>query len=251
METANANGGNDWKKSATRQLLHDDLVAGLHEGKTLKEFYQSRGEYRAIDYVLWTSRFYSMKKTVAKGGGNNNTNNNNNNGVIQTSKRAATVKEVHWLKDSRRQTMEADLMDGIDEVMTPREYYEMHPEFQSITYELWLTRYNSLKKIVNNLKLKAAKFKLKVEHDRKIFPAPATNYRNEPRWDGSSAQTLLKADVTNGKHKTMAPRDLWKTQEAYQRYPLDVFRNHIYQEKRYQRFVKGMNKMQISKKANK
>jgi hypothetical protein len=147
--------------------------------------------------------------------------------------------------------MEDDLMDDIDEVLTPQEYYNMRQEYNDIPYKLWLTRYNSLKKSINDSKSKAVDFKLKVEHDRKIFPVPVTNYRNEPRWEGSSAKKLLRADVTSGKHKTMAPTDLWKTQEAYQQYPLDIFRNHIYQEKRYQLFCKGMSEMQLNKKANK
>lgn len=33
----------------------------------------------------------------------------------------------------------------------------------------------------------------------------------------------------------MKPKKLWNTKKEYKEFPLDVFRNHIHQEKRFQR----------------
>jgi hypothetical protein len=33
----------------------------------------------------------------------------------------------------------------------------------------------------------------------------------------------------------LKPKELWKTKREYKEFPLDVFRNHIHQEKRFQR----------------
>ena len=74
-------------------------------------------------------------------------------------------------------------------------------------------------------------------HDRKIHPKRAHNDRGEPRWEGSEAERLLQQDVKDGKDKTMKPHDLWFSHEEYQKYPKDVFRGHIYQERRCQKFL--------------
>lgn len=38
-----------------------------------------------------------------------------------------------------------------------------------------------------------------------------------------------------GKAYKMKPKELWSTKKEYKDFPLDVFRNHIHQEKRFQR----------------
>ena len=52
--------------------------------------------------------------------------------------------------------------------------------------------------------------------------------RGYPRWDGSTAQKLLK----EGQHKLQKPLELRKTQQLYKQFPPKVFRDHIYQEER-------------------
>lgn len=56
--------------------------------------------------------------------------------------------------------------------------------------------------------------------------------RGYPRWDGSSAQRLLKLDVTAGAHMIMKPQVLQSTRDEYKPFPLKVFIDHIYQEKK-------------------
>lgn len=53
-----------------------------------------------------------------------------------------------------------------------------------------------------------------------------------PPWCSSKAEALLKADVDQEKHKSMAPKDLYETNNEYKKFPLVVFRNHIHQETR-------------------
>ena len=49
------------------------------------------------------------------------------------------------------------------------------------------------------------------EHDRLLFPPATHNQRGEPRWHGSQTEGLLKYDVTEKRHETMAPQLLHKT----------------------------------------
>jgi hypothetical protein len=68
------------------------------------------------------------------------------------------------------------------------------------------------------------------DHDVFLYPKNSTNQRGETRWCGSTAETLLRQDIQVGKHDTMKPMELHKTREEYEKFPLDVFRGHIYQE---------------------
>lgn len=63
-----------------------------------------------------------------------------------------------------------------------------------------------------------------------------------PEWEGHEAQRLLKIDMAAGLHKVMAPSELWEMDErsAYREFPLTVFRSHIYQEGRTEKFLKSL-----------
>ena len=51
-----------------------------------------------------------------------------------------------------------------------------------------------------------------------------------PNWHQHEARHLLAKDVEKGRHEDKAPLKLWMERNEYQEFPLDVFRNHIYQE---------------------
>jgi hypothetical protein len=76
-----------------------------------------------------------------------------------------------------------------------------------------------------------------LDHDRQIYKESEFNQRNEPRWQGSQAEQLLKADISSGKHNGMKPSILYKTQQEYQKFPLHIFRGHIYQEEKLIKFL--------------
>jgi hypothetical protein len=68
-------------------------------------------------------------------------------------------------------------------------------------------------------------------------PKKTHNHRGEPRWEGGLAERLLKLDIADNKHLRLKPEVLRITKAAYQDYPLKVFRNHIDQEVRAQKFL--------------
>ena len=53
----------------------------------------------------------------------------------------------------------------------------------------------------------------------------------DPRWDGSEAQELLKADVADKACENMKPKDLRMTREACVQFSLKKFRKHLDQAK--------------------
>lgn len=69
-----------------------------------------------------------------------------------------------------------------------------------------------------------------------------------PEWEGSEAQKSLKMDMENNAHEAMRPMALWETRAEYQLFPLQVFRDHIYQEIRTGKFV---NQLKLTGKGHK
>eukprot|EP00797_Seminavis_robusta_P025983 Sro462_g148020.1 n/a (205) ;mRNA; r:49942-50556 len=58
-----------------------------------------------------------------------------------------------------------------------------------------------------------------------------------PRWEGSEAERLMKADMADGTHKTFsAPKLFYESRDEYQQFSLTVFRGHIDQEIRLQNY---------------
>ena len=67
-------------------------------------------------------------------------------------------------------------------------------------------------------------------HDRAIVNREIANAPGNKPWHLSNAKELLVADMSEGKHLTMAPKDLQATREEYMAFSLKVFRDHIYKE---------------------
>ena len=76
---------------------------------------------------------------------------------------------------------------------------------------------------------------------RQHHPEKETNHRGEPRWEGSLAQAQLKKDVEEKYQVGKKPKELWEdngeNRESYRDYPLQVFRDHIYQEIRLRKWI--------------
>ena len=94
------------------------------------------------------------------------------------------------------------------------------------------TRLSSLRKIVKQKSEQAEEDALALAHDQLIFPEPILDIRGYPNWRKSEARKQLKKDLTEGKHKNRRPMVLWLSHPEYQKFPLTVFRNHIYKELR-------------------
>ena len=70
------------------------------------------------------------------------------------------------------------------------------------------------------------------------FPRQPNTIRGYPHWDGHPASNLLEKDVKDGTAE-MKPSALYDTKDEHKQFPIEVFRDHIYQEKRKQREEAG------------
>lgn len=141
--------------------------------------------------------------------------------------------------------------------MTSREVYDSHAVFQDYPFDRFKDNLKSLKDQVKNDNMWAEIEMVQIQQDMKQTKNKKVTIRGYPFWHKHKAKGLLTADVksgklliiilvcvgnldTNFKYKTgkadtMKPKELWNTRKEYKEFPLDVFRNHVHQEKRAQR----------------
>jgi hypothetical protein len=144
---------------------------------------------------------------------------------------------VAWKKSIAKKLLAIDIISGaIPDDMHWTDVYWQRPEFVVTKRRLFCSRLTTLRKSILHDKTTATIEEIALAHDRALFPAPTHNYRNEPRWEGSEAQRLLKEDVSANRHAATPPKQLYNSRPEYQDYPLKVFREHIYQEVRFVKF---------------
>lgn len=90
----------------------------------------------------------------------------------------------------------------------------------------------------------AAHDSIALTHDRSIYPVNPFNERNEPRWEGSNAEKLLNDEIKKCREQgiTKKPKELYESEEAYRVFSPRVFRGHVYQEIKRQKFVNNYKK---------
>jgi len=113
--------------------------------------------------------------------------------------------------------------------------YQHRPEFQVENHGdpgMFSSRLRALRKQITDKHERAIVDSNALANDRLLFPEVPDNDagRGYPKWGGSMAKSLLKADIDAGIHSTMTPAELRDTRPEYKQFPPKVFRNHIYQD---------------------
>jgi hypothetical protein len=144
-----------------------------------------------------------------------------------------------WRNSMAKKLLEEDLKSGripIDH--DPEDVYLQRTEFFDFEYEHFRARLRDLRDVMINHLDRAASDSAALAHDRQAacYPKPTHDHRGKLRWEGGEAERLLRIDMENGKHKRMKPELLHITRGEYQHYTLPVFRCHIDQEVRRQKF---------------
>jgi len=153
-------------------------------------------------------------------------------------------KTVSWQKSQGRKLLFEDVRKHrIPTTMSDDEAFALRPEFHSEkeyadSKRLFPKRLESARNIVAAKQQRADAELALLQQDRAIHPFPALNHRGEPQWEGSPAQLFMKQDIADKKHVNIKPAVFQQTRPEYAGIPLKIFRGHIYQEARLQKFNK-------------
>jgi hypothetical protein len=84
--------------------------------------------------------------------------------------------------------------------------------------------------------------------DQKLHPRQSTNARGELVFDLHPAKKLLREDIIAGAHVGMVPTKFQATRVEYQKFDGDIFRQRIYQEERYQKYLNWLEDKRTAKR---
>jgi hypothetical protein len=149
-----------------------------------------------------------------------------------------------WRDSEAKKQLITDLKDGTVPLravdMPPLDVYNSRPVYQEHGYEQFRDRLNALRKQIREKRDNSLQDAAALEHDRAIHPKASHDHRGILRWEGSEAEQQLRQDVIDQKDRSLKPKELWASNDKYKQFPLPVFRGHIYQERRLQKFLKWL-----------
>ena len=148
-------------------------------------------------------------------------------------KKIATEKAPDWKKSEAKAQLELDIIaEVVREESDPDEVYNMWPIYQKYDETNFKANLKGLLKRNKNKKKLAGFDADAFAHARSIQPFPVRNFRGELQWHGSIAQEKLQKAISDGSYLRgiTKPQVLWNSDDDYQLYTLDMFRDHIYQE---------------------
>jgi hypothetical protein len=148
-------------------------------------------------------------------------------------------KPVAWVKSPAKQLLWQLLSDEASYIhafgMHVDKIYYSEPLFMQYKIESFRTNYRNLAAKVKADKAMVNFDQMGFDKEREKFPRNDKNDRGYLVWDQHRAQSLMKEDVKEKRSQGMKPKDLRETRDEYKAFPLDVFRQHKYQEERKQR----------------
>ena len=155
--------------------------------------------------------------------------------------RPQPTTSTSWNNSTAKGLLQRDLATGTiplsGHVMGSRAVYESRPEYAVYSFDLFTRRLATLRREAKSQNARRAADATALLRDRHLYPPPTHDEHGSLRWEGSAAETLLKADIANDLHKQMQPRELHQTRAEYQVFNADIFRGHIYQEVKRRKFM--------------
>ena len=155
---------------------------------------------------------------------------------------------IPWGKSKAKQLLYEDIKNGDvplyarDENNKPTmllgEIFLMHEEYKEYDRSKFSGRLSSIRTIIRKKVNRAHDDKLALENYKKNHPPSIFSHRGYIQWQGSDAQRLLKEDMEEKLHETLEKKELWGSRrEYYEYFPLDAFRDKVYQEERTAKYL--------------
>jgi hypothetical protein len=205
-------------------LLEQDILSGKipdHDEMEPEVVYMQRDEFTEFEFTRFRDRLKDLRAQIER----------------------KKHLQPRWVKSKAKGLLEEDLKSGRislhEEDMTAEDVFMQRTAFSDFPFEQFKTNLGNMR-MAHLVQIDCASSDAAaLAHDRgpNCHPKKTHNHRGEPRWEGGLAERLLKLDIADNKHLRLKPEVLRITKAAYQDYPLKVFRNHIDQEVRAQKFL--------------
>jgi hypothetical protein len=231
------------------ELLAGNIPAEPREMKP-KEVYQKFVDQNIIDYTdkKVKEKFGRMLRLLRSKHKNGDLDNEDKpTKPIEWAKSAAKHVLRHWFRDGTISSSFEN--EEIEQIW--KDHCKDNAAFKRMKYdEAFVRRIKSVRDD-HQKKVKRCEDDLKAYTAAKLnHPTPLFDHRGKPQWNGSEAQRQLKELIAEGLPDGKEPRELWLANQEFQKYELRCFRDHIYQEKRLQKFnryVENLRKEKIEK----
>ena len=198
--------------------------------------------YRNVDWTMAKKKKSPKKKSPAK------------EKEKQRKKTKKEKKEQQWKNSAPKERLRKAIADGefpmdakgyIDtNQITYDQLFAWDPGFAKLgdtpaeARRLFTTRVRTLAEQVGRNQGRRVKDLAAFEIYKKNHP-PSTHAKggSYPQWDFSRAQELLNEAIDAGKHLEMSKQKLWRSQPEFKEFPLQVFRDHVYQEIKTRKYL--------------
>jgi hypothetical protein len=158
---------------------------------------------------------------------------------------------IDWRNSKARLIVIEDLAKGIiplaERECTAKEawdaWFSNLAEFneEKVTYSQFELRFKDHRKQITSKKLRSMHEMQAFLYHRRLHPQQARDHKGQPIFDVHPAKPLLQEDVRMKRNLSMSPMALKATRQEYGDFDLGIFRQHIYQEVRRQKFIYFLN----------
>jgi hypothetical protein len=147
-------------------------------------------------------------------------------------------KPEPWAKSKAKQLLAKLLADEASYIhgneMDVVKIYNSDSLFKQYKIENFKTNYRNLASKIE-LERSCVEFdKQALAKEKQKFPRNEQTERGYKFWDGHEAQRLMREDVKEKRTIGMKPNDLRESRIEYKEFPLEILREHKYQEERRQ-----------------
>ena len=152
---------------------------------------------------------------------------------------------VKWKKSKAKQILFTDILEGRvplddDPTMNAETILFMHSEYADYDPDKFADRLHSLRLSIKSSNTRAMEDSNAFEIYKAIHADKVSvmSHHGYIEYQGSESQRLLQKDIADGLHISMGKKDLYGLRpEYFNEFPLNVFRDKIYQEIRTGKYV--------------
>jgi hypothetical protein len=182
-------------------------------------------------WALWYSEFTTLLEETAQD-------------LVQRAMTEPKDK-IKWATSTAKYIVWSDLENGVlpvDENEISAEHaweslYKNLYEFQDVPFTQFKERLKDHRKQIQILMNRSFNEEQALAHDRRLHPRQTHNQRGEIVFDMTETKLILRHDVEQKLHEGKTPSEFQASRDAYRPFHPKKFKERIYQEVRYQKFL--------------